>query len=273
MNFDLNQAIQIKNREKGVAVKLLRMLKDSLEKTEALVDIQILKKTGKKNVTFPLKKIDFSKEKYESIQNKIFFRRLYNTIPEQQELNLQKKNKRFLEMQERIARTKDELKKRKEEAVFQERIYMRDILINQLQRKKNYAKEWTKICQDKHRNNQNIMQNRKRMENMFEKQKLIKEREKNSRKLLKSKELMVANQIQAFEDNQRERMLNEANTESGKIVFFNFVKNILKNVKKQPEVAEICQALKERENSQNLERYKKERDRRLRKMIVDLKKD
>ena len=39
VNFNLTQAIKIKNKEKGVAVKLLRVLKDALEKTEGLVDI------------------------------------------------------------------------------------------------------------------------------------------------------------------------------------------------------------------------------------------
>ena len=81
VRFNLITALSIKNKEKGAATSLLRILKDALEKTEGVIDIKILKKTGEKNMTFPLKKIDFSKENYEKIQNKLFYQRMYNTLP------------------------------------------------------------------------------------------------------------------------------------------------------------------------------------------------
>jgi len=46
VKFTLHDAVKIKNKNKGEVVKLLRVLKDSLEKTQGLVDIQILKNTG-----------------------------------------------------------------------------------------------------------------------------------------------------------------------------------------------------------------------------------
>ncbi len=98
VKFNLNIALKIKNTEQEAAVCLLRVLKDALEKTQGILDIQILKKTGQKNKIFPLKKIDFSKSKYEKIQNKIFFTRLYNMILPQQEDDLQKKLKKFTQV-------------------------------------------------------------------------------------------------------------------------------------------------------------------------------
>lgn len=81
----------------------------------------------------------------------------------------------------------------------------------------------------------------------------------------------IMNQISEFEKNiwqkesSNDRVVDPQKNE--------ILQNIFKKIKKSSQIVNILENLKRRENSYQTDHFKKERDRRLRKMIVDLKKD
>lgn len=96
-----------------MAVGLLRSLKDVLEKTYSQVDVQIVQNTGQINRVKPVKIINFSKEKYEEVQNKMFNIRLYNIIPQQAELNLMEKHQNYGKVQRAAEKRHLEIQRQK----------------------------------------------------------------------------------------------------------------------------------------------------------------
>lgn len=56
------------NETTGVAINLLWSLKNALDKTKGTVDFKILKKTGTKNIIFPLKQFESRKDIYDKLQ-------------------------------------------------------------------------------------------------------------------------------------------------------------------------------------------------------------
>ena len=129
-------------KKKGKAIWLLRQLKDCLEKLNNPVDIEILQKTGRKNQTLPLKRMNTNHSKKRQIESILFSKRLEQIIESEKSKDMKQHLKCFEEYGDYLKNLqKDEEKK---EIKVQEllQIQKRLLKINQLKRYLQFKNAW-----------------------------------------------------------------------------------------------------------------------------------
>ena len=103
----------------------------------------------------------------------MFYKRLYNTLPEQEKINLEKKLEKFENVQKNFREKIFKIKKKEEENKKIEKGYNRTILIDQLKRKIMFGKEWKNECEKNWKKNLVTFNNRKKFFDVFKKKKKI----------------------------------------------------------------------------------------------------
>jgi hypothetical protein len=276
VHFDSNVALSMINRTPGEAISVLRSLKNSLEKTKGTVDFQIMKRTGQKNIVFPLKQFEPKKEKFEKVQMKLFIDRLNLILPAQKSVDLRHKLQPFEDTQHRIeAKVKEEN--------FYQTLQAENLKVSKRQ----------KLREDMHmgmtfKENLTVQNNKSWVSNVqiFENRKL---REEKFRKSIQDKENGLKNKQRAiyvqkvYDDiNTFENTFKKETSHHDYIAQFSeneYIEDlksqknsIAKEMLDKIVVTKIRDQMKLREKELQSDFSKKERDRRLRKLIVDLKK-
>jgi hypothetical protein len=276
VHFDSNVALAMIDASPGVAVGVIRSLKNSLEKTKGTVDFQILKRTGQKNIVFPLKQFEPPKQKFEQVQLKLFVDRLNTLLPAQKATDLNSKLRKFDDTQKmsenKMQQTafweslKEEKRKTQQRKMLRDEMKMASTFKENLELKSN--QNWL--------TNMQIFENRRLREERFRSK--LKEREnqlKEKQKVAHSHK--VYDDIAKFETTFKKEIpptqSGDNASDSETIDDLRQQKKVVaKEILEKLEVAKIREQVKLREKDLQSEYNKKERDRRLRKLIVDLKK-
>lgn len=276
VHFDSNVALEMIDKTPGVAVGVIRSLKNSLEKTKGTVDFQIVKRTGLKNIVFPLKQFEPPKQKFEKVQIKLFVDRLNALLPAQKTVDLNSKLKKFEESQKTME-TKmhqtafwdtlnQEKRKTNQRKLLREEMKMASTFKENLEARSN--QNWL--------TNMQIFENRRLREERFrqklkEKENQVKEKQKaaHSHKVYED----IAKFETTFKKDPPLAQNGDVVSDSETIDDIKQQKKLLaKEILEKLEVSKIREQIKLREKELQSEYSKKERDRRLRKLIVDLKK-
>lgn len=276
VKFNSNTALAIIRGTPNSAVLLLRALKDHLEKTKGLVDYQIQQKTGSPNIVFPLKQFETQKENFDSMEQRLFKERLEKELPAQKALEMQKKLQKYEDLKS-AASAKAENERAIAEAAEES---LRDLRHNQLQEtlskaikfKKNWLEEGAKHW----RENQQVFHERRMQEERFgqSRENRIKTRQLST---LDKQNAKVRDEIAEFEARHLKKTTLCASQEgSGADHLL-----VTSKDQKMKLIADICNAIdiklirdgvRLREKETHSEITRKEKDRRLRKMIMDFKK-
>ena len=280
IKFTVSMAQEIICKNLDTTFLLLRSLKNALEKTHGVVDVNVLKKTGAKNITFPVNKFNFSKDRFAIIQNQIFHKRLSNILKPQDQVILDKKVEKFVEFQSNEEEKVNDLKYREKEEREEEIAYNREQLINQLKRTMNFGKQWESECRAQWETNIAIGKERVKEKEFFLQQ--LKSKQKlNQLKAKKNNEETVKNELDEFEEihlkkKTKPTLREPMNTFEEKLgnreKNINALTSFLYYLTAHTPAIKIKERMKGRENILNSELSKKERDRRLRKMLVDVRK-
>jgi hypothetical protein len=134
--------VKTNSKKKGKAVFLLRELKDALTRLKNPVDISIVKKTGRKNQTLPLKKITTNRSQKRKMESKLFSERLNKIIESEKSKDMRRHLKCFEDYGEFLkgVQRDEERKEMKVQELLQ--IQKRLLKINQLKRYLQFKNSW-----------------------------------------------------------------------------------------------------------------------------------
>ena len=274
--FDSNTAYSIIYKKPQVVTSLLRNMKNSLDKTLGIVDFKIYKSTGIKNMTFPLKRFTQNKDIYDSMQLSIFVKRLNTLLPAQKQVDLRAKLSRFEQMKEKhvqeIQKHKQELEDNENRNRENRRAVGRENMRNGLE----FKQSSDKLDNVKWQENMATIKQQISKKEMF--QERIRQKEAELRVgVRESIKQQFVSDIEAFDS--RLEILHQKSTAEvvyDKDELYQFPvenkKQIIGFIMENINVNRIRDQIKMRKNELQSDFNKKERDRRLRKLLVDLKK-
>ena len=145
---------------------MLRQLKDCLEKLNNPVDVQILQKTGRKNQTLPLKKINTNHSKKRQVESQLFSRRLEKIIESEKEKDMRQHLKCFEEYGDFLKNVQKEEERKEMKVKELLQIQKRLLKINQLKRYLQFKNAWDSKSKKQWIKN---LQTRKRNQEMLKK--------------------------------------------------------------------------------------------------------
>lgn len=280
VRFTVYMAQEIIQKNLDTTFLLLRALKNTLEKTQGMVDVNVLKKTGAKNITFPVNKYNFSKDRFATIQNEIFHKRLSNILKPQNEVALETRLEKFSEFQTIEEERLRKFKMQEQESKERDFSFNREQLITQLKRTMNFGKQWEADCKVQWETNLAIGKERVKHKENF----VLKLKNKQTQvhvKIRKENEETVRSELNNFEEKHLQKKAKPVldvpmNTLEEKLGYrennINLLTGFIYNLVSHTAAMKIKEKMKVRENVLNSELSKKERDRRLRKMLVDVRK-
>ena len=120
----------------------MRQLKDSLEKLKNPVDVEILNKTGKKNQTLPLKKIDLTHSKLNEVESVLFEKRLEKIIESEKSISIKNHLKCFEDYGQYLEEKKQEENWKDQKMQEIMRTHKRLLKINHLKRYLQFKNTW-----------------------------------------------------------------------------------------------------------------------------------
>lgn len=276
VNFDSNSALSIINKEPGIVVLLLRSLKNHLEKTKGIVDYRIKQKTGSPNIVFPLKQFETKKENFEKIKLRLFTERLEAMIPSQKVSELEKKMVVFEQFKQTTDLENKKLDEIDKQQAENEKALFHNKLQETLKKSMKFKENWSIEGETKWKDNIKIFKDRQKQEEQFCQTR--KNREERNKIKNQEKDMLLVNvEIAEFESkNLSKPELLESESYpldqnfglTSKAIQAKLISEICTTI----DIKHIKEQIKTREKVTHSEMNRKEKDRRLRKMIVDFKK-
>lgn len=253
VSLDANDALGIIREDQHAAAFLLRSLKDSLDRASGVVDMQVFLKTHSKNKVFPLMRVDFSKSTYYEKENELFTLKLKKCLEPAHAISMKKCQLRFENAGKKWKITMEKQRKADEEEVNQEHRDMRTLELEKKHRNLSLMKTNQLESNQNWKDNLTIRKTQNQSTMTFKLTQSNRNEELKRLRLENAKE-KTEKEIQLFESRKQ---LRAEKKYTGLV--------------SSTRLAKVRANLRARERELHSEPEKKERDRRLRKLIVDLK--
>lgn len=221
--------------------------------------------------------------KKRGVESQLFEQRLNQNLESEKSKDMRRYLKCFQDYGEHLAK-KQHQEEQKEGRVKQLlSVQMRLLKINQLKRYLQFKSAWDSKSKKQWLEN---LQTRKQHLEILKKIGMAKMSQKaeRSEKMRQQMRSLTFQNIHDFEQrlqqakaktqsNSQSKVVTEVEEEKMTVGFFNQIVQMSQFAHYNPDMAEIIEQSKEREKNLHSEEFKKERDKRIRKMIVDLKKN
>jgi hypothetical protein len=233
------------------------------------LDVKVYQDTGKFNAQNPLKKIPLVKEKFDALESKLFYERLNRIIPSQDQLDMASLMKKFEDF--RINSEAERHERAVMEVAKQEkaREKKREIELDKMRRAINFGNSWNQKGDENWKKNIKVMLERDREERAYKMKQTRKLEEKKFARTMHIRSDVI-NEIDEFEKRHLEERETDIEASNGESINEGMPQSTTKATSEAlNHREELMTMIKEREKAMHSEFYRKERDKRRRKMIVD----
>jgi adenylate kinase family enzyme len=252
----------------------------SLEKVTSQMDVKAMLAAGKLNRNNRLKKIPQVKEKFDQLESKLFKDRLNRIIEPQDKIDLDKKLAKFSDFQMTQEQTRLMEIERERDMAKRRQFERRDTELDKMRRVINFNKNWNLEGEDNWKMNMERKHERDKEEERFRIRQLKKTQDRSTNK----KEAMqteVFGELDRFEKLHLEEKETDIETSQGdhmegpgstqELGFSGLGPNLSmkRNVDHTGHYDDLAKLIQAREKEMHSEYFRKERDKRRRKMIVD----
>lgn len=198
----------------GKAIWLLRQLKDSLERLRNSVDVRILQKTGQKNQTLPLKKINTKRVPLDNVECRHFREQLQKLVPSENSRKMRQNQSKFEHFMIRRDKQIEAEKRAEKELKLTQKAHDRKQKLEQVKRHVQFQDEWCQKIQVEYKKNIKVRkETMEREKQIFEKRRKLKKQMKRLEK--RDKKSQTMRQIEEFDHLikfQSEKHHNDSNS-------------------------------------------------------------
>ena len=206
----------------GKAIWLLRQLKDSLERLRNSVDVRILQKTGQKNQTLPLKKINTKRVPLDSVECRHFREQLQKLVPSENSRKMKQNQAKFEHFMIRRDKQREAEKRAEKELKLTQKAHDRKQKLEQVKRHVQFQDEWCQKIQIEYKKNIKVRkETMEREKQIFEKRRKLKKQMKRLEK--RDKKSQTMRQIEEFDHLikfQSQKHQNDSNSKDSWIGVF-----------------------------------------------------
>ena len=240
----------------------------SLEKVTSQVDVKVVLATGKLNSQNPLKKIPQVKEKFDALESKLFQERLNRIIEPQDKIDLENKLQKFEDFKEQQDSDRRAALAKEETRLMDQREERKKVELDKMRRAKNFNHNWAKSGDENWKKNMAIKLRRDKEEEKFK-------IGQNNRMetVAMNKKTQLHNEVYDELDDFEERHMEEKETDVDTVNGDMEEPDLRGSRRAQPDHMihheELHRMIQDREKEMHSEHFRKERDKRRRKMIVD----
>jgi hypothetical protein len=244
------------------------------------MDVKAMLAAGKLNRNNRLKKIPQVKETFDHLESKLFKDRLNRIIEPQDKIDLDRKLSKFEEFRQQQEDAKRDLQKKEQDTEKNKQFERRDTELDKMRRVINFNRNWNQTGEDEWKKNLKKKQVRDKEEGEFR----IRQLKKAQDRAFTKKEIMQAEvfgELEQFEKQHLEEKETDIETSQGDhmempgsihdLGFSGLGSNpsVRKNIEHVGNHEDLAKQIQLREKDMHSEYFRKERDKRRRKMIVD----
>ena len=230
--------------------------------------MKIVMTTGN-NTRNPLKKIPQVKEQFDRVESKLFVERLNLILMPQDKIDLDAKLKRFEDFRMKQNRFRLAAMQVDEENNRNLREEKRKVEIGKMSRVMNFNKDWNQTAEENWSRNIQIMVERNREEEKFRIRQIEKVQDRRVQKIMQIQDEMY-DELEEFEKKHLEERETDIEASNGDQTTDGDAVVIRRQYGDQTvNRSHLMMRIQEREKEMHSEYFRKERDKRRRKMIVD----
>lgn len=239
----------------------------SLDKVSSQVDMKIVMSTGN-NTRNPLKKIPQVKDQFDKLESKLFEDRLNRIIIPQDQIDLENKLKKFDDFrvnQNRVRLAAIQTEETRNNEAREER---RKVEIGKMSRVMNFNKDWNQTAEQNWKKNMETKLLRDKEEERFRIRQIQKV---DNRRLEKNSEIKneMYDELECFEKRHLEEKETDIEASNADVTTDGEAVQRKSHADHAVTHTHLMRRIQDREKEMHSEFFKKERDKRRRKMIVD----